>query len=85
MLLYLNKIDEIDTKLQKIDGIIMALFQTNKNMNTAISYMPEYFITSFSENVPGILFENGLLHLKTIFFNGSSVLLYIKNKLDFIL
>lgn len=58
MLFHLNKIDEIDTKLHSTDGIVMLLFQTHKNMNIAIPYMPKYFITSFFKKIPGILYQN---------------------------
>lgn len=58
MLFYLSKIDEIDNKVQKADGIIISLIQTHTNLNIAISYMPEYFFTSFSEKISGIFYKN---------------------------
>ncbi|KAI1720613.1 nephrocystin-4 [Ditylenchus destructor] len=60
-LLFAGGLADVASKVKKLDAILIGQMQTNQPWSIAVSFMPDYFITSFTGEyeIPGIVIQDG--------------------------
>ncbi|KAI1719531.1 nephrocystin-4 [Ditylenchus destructor] len=60
-LLFADGLADAASKVKKLDAILIGQMQTNQPWSIAVSFMPDYFITSFTGEyeIPGIVLQDG--------------------------
>lgn len=59
-----GSLQSFKTSLNKSPGVLIASLQTHQSIPQECgNFLPEYFITNFNENIPGLSFNNSIASL----------------------